>query len=39
MARRLGEGGRGIVDHFHLHGKVDVEVGTFSRLLAWWAEQ
>ena len=27
----LGEGGRGIVDHFHLHGKVDVEVGTFSK--------
>ncbi|MCX8024318.1 MAG: glycine C-acetyltransferase [Thermanaerothrix sp.] len=27
----LGEGGRGIVDHFGLHGKVDVEVGTFSK--------
>nr|WP_236822304.1 glycine C-acetyltransferase [Anaerolinea thermolimosa] len=27
----LGHGGRGIVDHFHLHGKVDVEVGTFSK--------
>jgi len=27
----LGEGGRGIVDHFHLHGKVDVEVGTLSK--------
>jgi glycine C-acetyltransferase len=27
----LGEGGRGIVDHFHLHGRVDVEVGTFSK--------
>lgn len=27
----LGEGGRGIVDHFHLHGQVDVEVGTFSK--------
>jgi glycine C-acetyltransferase len=27
----LGAGGRGIVDHFHLHGKVDVEVGTFSK--------
>jgi glycine C-acetyltransferase len=27
----LGQGGRGIVDHFHLHGKVDVEVGTFSK--------
>ena len=27
----LGRGGRGIVDHFHLHGKVDVEVGTFSK--------
>lgn len=27
----LGEGGRGIVDHFHLHGQVDIEVGTFSK--------
>ncbi|NDJ51985.1 MAG: glycine C-acetyltransferase [Chloroflexi bacterium] len=27
----LGEGGRGIVDHFGLHGKVDVEVGTMSK--------
>jgi glycine C-acetyltransferase len=27
----LGEGGRGIVDHFRLHGKVDVEVGTLSK--------
>lgn len=27
----LGEGGRGIVDHFNLHGKVDVEVGTMSK--------
>lgn len=27
----LGQGGRGIVDHFGLHGKVDVEVGTFSK--------
>ena len=27
----LGKGGRGIVDHFHLHGKVDVEVGTMSK--------
>lgn len=24
-------GGRGIVHHFHLHGKVDIEVGTFSK--------
>ncbi len=31
----IGRGGRGIVDHFGLHGKVDVEVGTLSRLLAW----
>ena len=29
----LGESGRGIVDHFHLHGKVDVEVGTFSKAI------
>lgn len=27
----LGSGGRGIVDHFQLHGKVDVEVGTMSK--------
>ena len=27
----MGSGGRGIVDHFHLHGKVDVEVGTLSK--------
>lgn len=27
----LGRGGRGIVDHFNLHGKVDVEVGTLSK--------
>ncbi len=27
----LGSSGRGIVDHFNLHGKVDVEVGTMSK--------
>jgi glycine C-acetyltransferase len=27
----LGKGGRGIVDHYNLHGKVDVEVGTLSK--------
>ena len=27
----LGNGGRGIVDHFNLHGKVDIEIGTFSK--------
>jgi glycine C-acetyltransferase len=27
----LGKGGRGIVDHFGLHGRVDVEIGTMSK--------
>ena len=27
----LGKGGRGIVDHYGLHGKVDVEIGTLSK--------
>ncbi len=27
----LGNGGRGIVDHFSLHGQVDIEVGTLSK--------
>ncbi len=27
----LGRGGRGIVDHFGLHGKVNIEVGTLSK--------
>ncbi len=29
----LGDSGRGIVDHFDLHGRVEVEVGTFSKAL------
>jgi len=29
----LGRGGRGIVDHFGLHGKFDVEIGTLSKAL------
>lgn len=29
----LGEGGRGIVDHFGLQGKVDFEIGSFSKAL------
>ncbi|MFH1971691.1 MAG: aminotransferase class I/II-fold pyridoxal phosphate-dependent enzyme, partial [Patescibacteria group bacterium] len=29
----LGESGRGIVDHFKLHRKVDVEMGTLSKAL------
>jgi glycine C-acetyltransferase len=27
----LGKGGRGIVDHFNLHHKVDIEIGTLSK--------
>lgn len=27
----LGNGGRGIVDHYGLHGEVDIEVGTLSK--------
>ena len=27
----LGRGGRGIVDHFNLRGRVDIEVGTMSK--------
>ena len=27
----LGKGGRGIVDHYGLHGKVEVEIGTLSK--------
>ena len=27
----LGRSGRGIVDHFNLHGRVDIEGGTFSK--------
>ena len=30
----LGNNGRGIVDHFKLHGKVDIEVGTLSKAFA-----
>src|SRR5512136_954795 len=27
----LGRGGRGIVDHYGLHGRVDIEIGTMSK--------
>lgn len=27
----LGKNGRGVVDHFHLHGQVDIEIGTLSK--------
>jgi len=29
----LGSHGRGIIDHFHLHGQVDIEIGTLSKAL------
>ena len=29
----LGDGGRGIVDHFKLQGRVDFEIGSFSKAL------
>ena len=29
----LGEGGRGIVSHFGLHGQVDIQMGTLSKAL------
>jgi glycine C-acetyltransferase len=27
----VGHGGRGIIDHFGLHGRVDIEIGTLSK--------
>jgi glycine C-acetyltransferase len=27
----LGDHGRGITDHFHLHGKIEADMGTFSK--------
>ena len=27
----LGENGRGTVDHFHLHGRIDFTIGTLSK--------
>src|SRR5579871_3532851 len=29
----LGRNGRGSVDHFHMHGRVDVQVGTLSKAI------
>ena len=30
----LGKDGRGIVDHFNLHGKIDIDMGTLSKAFA-----
>jgi len=32
--RRLGRQGRGTVDHFGIHGRVDIQVGTLSKAIA-----
>jgi glycine C-acetyltransferase len=29
----LGRNGRGTIDHFHMHGRVDVQVGTLSKAI------
>jgi glycine C-acetyltransferase len=29
----LGSNGRGTIDHFHMHGRVDVQVGTLSKAI------
>jgi glycine C-acetyltransferase len=29
----FGENGRGTVDHFHMHGRVDIQVGTLSKAM------
>ena len=32
----FGANGRGTIDHFGMHGRVDIQVGTLSKAMARW---